>query len=63
MHAAYANQRAVVEALLAEGAKPDIKCDEGKTAEDHTTCPAIKGLLRVSRPLAQPLNFAPLMAS
>jgi ankyrin repeat protein len=52
MHAAAENRRGVVEALLAGGAKRKIRSDEGKTAEDLTTCPSIKGLLRVSWSLA-----------
>jgi ankyrin repeat protein len=52
MHAAAGNHRKVVKALLAGGDKADAVCDEGKTAEELTTCPLIKGLLRVSQPLA-----------
>jgi hypothetical protein len=52
MHAAAGNHRKVVKTLLAGGANRDAVCDEGKTAEDLTTWPAIKGLLRVSWPLA-----------
>jgi ankyrin repeat protein len=52
MHAAFGNHRGVVEALLAGGAIRHIQCRQGKTAVDLTTCPVIKGLLRVSWPLA-----------
>jgi ankyrin repeat protein len=50
MHAAAFQQRPVVEALLAGGADRDVRTDVGETAEDLTTCPVIKGLLRVSPP-------------
>jgi hypothetical protein len=54
MHAAAFQHRAVVEALLAGGAKRDTETSVGETAEDLTTCPAIKGLLRVSPPPPPP---------
>jgi uncharacterized protein len=54
MHGAAFQHRAVVEALLAGGAERDLKTDVGETAEDLTSCPVIKGLLRVSSPPPPP---------
>jgi hypothetical protein len=56
MHAAAGNHRAVVEELLAWGAQCGVRGYGGEAAEDLTTCPVIKGLLRVSWPLGQMLT-------
>jgi uncharacterized protein len=49
MYAAFWNHHRVVAALLAGGATRHNKCRRGKRAENLTTCPTVKDLLRVSR--------------